>query len=165
MPFLAAAHPTHDTNDTQPQAVTASTGEPTLSSLPGEPRIVSDTSVDDELRTLSSLAGRQELAPGEVKLVESDFKREVEPLNLVSSRVVQDTEERKTIELKFQEKVQLVHYSFQLPSFADFVEVPEEGLQEVRPLDSTGVGGVAASATPSEKQSVTEGYRCEVARI
>ncbi|KAH7972891.1 hypothetical protein HPB52_018498 [Rhipicephalus sanguineus] len=158
MPFLAAAHPTHDTTDTHPQVVMATTGEPALSSLPGEPRIVSDTSVDDELRALSSLAGRQELAPSEVKLVESDFKREVEPLNLVSSRVVQDTEERKTIELKFQEKVQLVHYSFQLPSFAEFVEVPEEGLQEVRPLDSTGMDGVAASAAPGEKQSATERY-------
>ncbi|KAL3205395.1 hypothetical protein MRX96_011288 [Rhipicephalus microplus] len=158
MPFLAAAHPANDTSDTQPQpqVVTTSTREPTLSNLQGEPRIVSDTSVDDELRALSSLAGRQELAPGEVKLVESDFKREVEPLNLVSSRVVQDTEERKTIELKFQEKVQLVHYSFQLPSFAEFVEVPEEDLEKVRPLDSMGVGGVAANATPGEKQTVTE---------
>ncbi|KAH8027183.1 hypothetical protein HPB51_003625 [Rhipicephalus microplus] len=160
MPFLAAAHPANDTSDTQPQpqVVTTSTREPTLSNLQGEPRIVSDTSVDDELRALSSLAGRQELAPGEVKLVESDFKREVEPLNLVSSRVVQDTEERKTIELKFQEKVQLVHYSFQLPSFAEFVEVPEEDLEKVRPLDSMGVGGVAANATPGEKQTVTERY-------
>ncbi|XP_049526459.1 titin-like [Dermacentor silvarum] len=167
MPFLAAAterNSTQDTTDTHPQAVTVTTGElaPVLSGLPGEPRVLRDSSVDDELRALSSLTGRQEPAPGEVKLVESEFKREVEPLNLVSSRVVQDTEEKKTIELKFQEKVQLVHYSFQLPSFAEFVQAPEEDVHEVRPLDSSDVAGVAASEMPGEKQTTTEVYSVRV---
>ncbi|KAK8784655.1 hypothetical protein V5799_008974 [Amblyomma americanum] len=164
MPFATPTMERRSVHTTQhPQAATGTTEElPAVpkeaSSFPGVSRVLSDASIDDELRTLSSIASRQEPASGEVKLVESEFKREVEPLNLVSSRVVRDTDEKKTIELKFQEKVQLVHYSFQLPSYAELVQAPQEDVHEAEPLTSTSVGSVSASEVAQDIKSTTEAY-------